>query len=201
MTIEGCRVLVRGVVQGVGFRPFVYRVAHDRYLAGSVRNLGDASVEIVVEDPSQTVQSFLAALRTEPSPLSRINDIDVSRSEPTGSSEFVILPSTQKGSGSGQLPPNIAACDACVSEILGSSRFLGYRATSCTNWGPRFTVIESKSVCRQNSLREGSTLSLRRVRADSWMLWPPDSAFAGFGLTEENPPCVWKRLQSKVALM
>lgn len=72
MTIEGCRVLVRGVVQGVGFRPFVYRIAHDRYLAGSVRNLGDAGVEIVVEGPSQAVQSFLTALKTEPSPLSRI---------------------------------------------------------------------------------------------------------------------------------
>jgi len=64
MTIEGCRVLVRGVVQGVGFRPFVYRIAHDRCLAGSVRNLGDADVETVVEGSSQAVQSFLTALKT-----------------------------------------------------------------------------------------------------------------------------------------
>ena len=143
MTIDSRRVLVRGVVQGVGFRPFVYRIAHDRDLAGSVRNLGDAGVEIVVEGPSQAVQSFLAALRTEPPELSRIDDIDASRSEPTGAAGFVILPSTQEGSGGGQLPPDVATCDMCDSEILGASRFRGYWATSCTDCGPRFTVIES----------------------------------------------------------
>ncbi len=143
MKIESRRVLVRGVVQGVGFRPFVYRIAHDRNLGGSVRNLGDAGVEVVVEGPSQELQFFVTALKTEAPPLSRIDDIDVSRSEPTGTEEFVILPSTQEGSGGGQLPPDVATCDACVSDILGSSRFRGYWATSCTDCGPRFTVIES----------------------------------------------------------
>ena len=143
MTIDSCRLLVRGVVQGVGFRPFVYRIAHDRNLAGSVRNLGDAGVEILVEGPSQAVRSFLTALETEPPPLSRIDDINVSRSESTGTAGFVILPSTQEGSGGGQLPPDVATCDVCASEILGDSRFRGYWATSCTNCGPRFTVIES----------------------------------------------------------
>ncbi|MCK5584658.1 carbamoyltransferase HypF, partial [Candidatus Bipolaricaulota bacterium] len=143
MKIESRRVLVRGVVQGVGFRPFVYRIAHDRKLGGSVRNLGDAGVEVVVEGPSQELQFFVTALKTEAPPLSRIDDIDVSRSEPTGTEEFVILPSTQEGSGGGQLPPDVATCDACVSDILGSSRFRGYWATSCTDCGPRFTVIES----------------------------------------------------------
>ena len=141
MRIESRRVLVRGVVQGVGFRPFVYRIAHERKLAGSVRNLGDAGVEIVVEGPSQTVQSFLAALRTEAPPLSRIDDIGVSRSEPTGTAAFVILPSTQEGTDGGQLPPDVATCDACIAEILGPSRFRGYCATICTDCGPRFTVI------------------------------------------------------------
>jgi len=143
MRIESRRVLVRGVVQGVGFRPFVYRIAHEGKLAGFVRNLGDAGVEIVVEGPSQTVQSFLAALKTEAPPLSRIDDVDVSRSEPTGTAAFVILPSTQEGTDGGQLPPDVATCDACIAEILGPSRFRGYWATSCTDCGPRFTVIES----------------------------------------------------------
>jgi len=143
MTIESRRILVSGVVQGVGFRPFVYRIAHELSLAGSVRNLGDAGVEIVVEGSSQVIQAFLKALRSEAPPLSRIDDIKVSRAEPTGSAEFVILPSTQEGTGGGQLPPDVATCEACVSEILRSSRFQGYWATSCTDCGPRFTLIES----------------------------------------------------------
>jgi len=143
MTIESRRVLVRGVVQGVGFRPFVYRIARCRNLSGSVRNLGDAGVKIVVEGSSQAIQSFLTALNADAPPLCRIHDIDVCRLKPTGNTEFVILPSTQEGTGGGQLPPDVATCDACVSEILESSRFQGYWATSCTDCGPRFTVIES----------------------------------------------------------
>ena len=143
MTAEGCRVLVRGVVQGVGFRPFVYRIAHERNLSGFVRNLGDAGVEIVVEGTSETLQSFLTALRSEVPPLARINDIAISRLKPAGTTKFVILPSTEEGSGGGQLPPDVATCDACVSEIIAPSRFQGYWATSCTDCGPRFTVIES----------------------------------------------------------
>jgi len=143
MTTEGRRALVRGVVQGVGFRPFVYRIAHERDLAGSVRNLGDAGVEILVEGPGEAVQSFVDALRTETPPLARIDDIDVTAIDLTGVSEFTILPSIEEGSGAGQLPPDVATCDACVSEILGPSRFRGYWATSCTDCGPRFTVIEA----------------------------------------------------------
>jgi len=143
MTIEARRVLVHGVVQGVGFRPFVYRIAHERELAGSVRNLGDAGVEILVEGASEIVLSFLEALRAETPPLARIDGIDVASINPVGAIDFAILPSTQEGAGSGQLPPDVAICDACVSEILGATRFRGYWATSCTDCGPRFTVIEA----------------------------------------------------------
>jgi hydrogenase maturation protein HypF len=143
MTAEGRRALVRGVVQGVGFRPFVYRIAHERGLAGSVRNLGDAGVEILIEGPSDSIQSFLTALETETPPLARIDNIELTPIEPSGALAFAILPSTDSGAGAGQLPPDVATCDACVSEILGSSRFKGYWATSCTDCGPRFTVIES----------------------------------------------------------
>ena len=95
MITMGCRVLVRGVVQGVGFRPFVYRIAHQRHLVGSVRNLGDAGVEIVVEGPPYVITSFLAALETEVPPLARIDAVDVASVEPTGAIEFAILPSLQ----------------------------------------------------------------------------------------------------------
>ena len=143
MRIESRRILVSGVVQGVGFRPFAYRIAHEHSIAGSVRNLGDAGVEIVVEGSSQAIQAFLTALDSQAPPLSRIDGIEVSWSEPTGTAKFAILPSIQDGASGGQLPPDVATCEACVSEILGSSRFHGYWATSCTDCGPRFTVIES----------------------------------------------------------
>jgi hydrogenase maturation protein HypF len=97
----------------------------------------------VVEGASETVRSFLIALRIEAPLLARIDGIAVSRCEPTGTAEFVILPSTQEESNGGQLPPDVATCEACVAEILGPSRFQGYWATSCTDCGPRFTVIES----------------------------------------------------------
>lgn len=143
MTIEGRRVHVRGVVQGVGFRPFVYRIAHQRGLAGYVRNLGDAGVEIGVAGSPEAIESFLLALAEEAPPLARLDDIEVTLAELADASEFVILPSTHEGAGGGQLPPDVAACDACVAEILGPSRFQGYWATSCTDCGPRFTAIES----------------------------------------------------------
>jgi len=118
-------------------------MAHERHLAGSVRNLGDAGVEIIVEGSYDDVTSFLATLEFEVPPLARIDAVDVVTVEPTGVIEFAILPSSHAGSSGGQLPPDVATCDACVAEILQTSRFRGYWATSCTDCGPRFTVIES----------------------------------------------------------
>ncbi|MBU1048823.1 carbamoyltransferase HypF [Candidatus Bipolaricaulota bacterium] len=143
MAAEGRRLLVSGVVQGVGFRPFIYRIAQQRGLAGTVRNLGDAGVEILVEGSADAIQSFLQALADETPPLARIDEIKQFSIVPTGACAFVILPSTEEGAGAGQLPPDVAICDACVSEVLGPSRFQGYWATSCTDCGPRFTVIEA----------------------------------------------------------
>ncbi len=143
MTTGGQRVRVRGVVQGVGFRPFVYRIAHRYGLVGSVRNLGDAGVEILVGGNADAIEGFLNALGTEMPPLARIDALEVAAADDVDGDAFVILPSTEAGQGAGQLPPDVATCDACVAEILGESRFHGYWATSCTDCGPRFTVIES----------------------------------------------------------
>ena len=70
-------IAVTGIVQGVGFRPFVYRLASRHSLAGFVRNLGDAGVEIVVEGDKQAIEDFVATLRAEQPPLARIEDIRV----------------------------------------------------------------------------------------------------------------------------
>ncbi len=137
------RIIVRGVVQGVGFRPFVYRTAVSLGLAGEVRNRGDAGVEIFVEGSVEDVGAFLERLRREHPPLARIDAIDVEPCTVTGQRGFTIVPSEPGGVAAGLIPPDTAMCDACRTEILGNSRFSGYWATSCTDCGPRFTVIEA----------------------------------------------------------
>jgi len=138
-----CRKLcVQGVVQGVGFRPFVYREATLRSLSGSVRNLGNAGVEILLEGDTSAIEAFIKALREQAPPLARIASIVGEPCELTGARSFTIDPSGGGDAGRGSIPPDTAICTACVGDILGDSRYHGYWATSCTNCGPRFTVIE-----------------------------------------------------------
>jgi hydrogenase maturation protein HypF len=155
MSVCRKRLLVQGVVQGVGFRPFVYRIATRNRLTGSVRNRGDAGVEVFVEGETESVDVFLHLVRNELPPLARVTSIDVADCEPVGEAEFVILPSTEEWERSGVLPPDVAICEACSAEVLGGSRFAGYWATSCTDCGPRFTVIESLPYDRpRTSMRD-----------------------------------------------
>jgi len=155
MSKQRVRILVKGIVQGVGFRPFVYRSAHHHQLAGTVRNRGDAGVEIELEGDAEAVRAFTNGLMAEAPPLSRIDEISTEELPVQGTVGFTILPSTEEGSGSGLLPPDIAICDACVRELLGKSRFHGYWATSCTDCGPRFTVIDGLPYDRpRTSMRD-----------------------------------------------
>ncbi|MCD5408722.1 carbamoyltransferase HypF, partial [Candidatus Bipolaricaulota bacterium] len=150
------RVRVNGIVQGVGFRPFVYRIAVGRCLSGYVRNLGDAGVEIEVEGPRAALEEFLHALREEAPPLAEIFRIDLKEISPNGDREFRILASRGGGEGGGTIPPDIATCDRCLADIDDpKSRYHGYWATSCTDCGPRFTVIESLPYDRpRTSMRD-----------------------------------------------
>lgn len=155
MTRRRLQLRVRGVVQGVGFRPFVYRLAVEEGLAGTVRNRGDAGVEIVVEGTGEAVERFVRRLGDELPALAEITAIDREERSPTGETAFSILPSSDDGGRGGVLPPDVATCEACVAEMVGRSRFAGYWATSCTDCGPRFTVIESLPYDRpRTSMRE-----------------------------------------------
>ncbi|MFW6384622.1 MAG: carbamoyltransferase HypF [Halodesulfurarchaeum sp.] len=137
-------VSVTGVVQGVGFRPFVYRTAVDYGLGGWVKNTGDAGVEIVVEGDRTAVDAFLDELENAPPPLSRIDDIVVRRTDPEGDSSFEIVPSSDAEGGSGTIPPDTGICARCLQDVRDpDSRYYGYWATSCVDCGPRYTVIRS----------------------------------------------------------
>lgn len=137
------RIHVAGTVQGVGFRPFVYRTAVSLNLAGFVRNLGDAGVEIEIEGGTDAVSEFLAALHNERPPLATIERLDTADLPPDGGRGFRILPSLEKEGGSGTIPPDVATCASCQEDLCDlGSRYHRYWATSCTDCGPRFTVIE-----------------------------------------------------------
>lgn len=127
----------------MGFRPFVYRIAVRNGLSGYVRNLREAGVEVEVEGPSEALDRFLSALYEEKPPLAEIERLHVEELLPLGEREFKILPSRDGGEGAGLIPPDTATCEQCLRDIDDpESRFHGYWATSCTDCGPRFTVVE-----------------------------------------------------------
>ncbi|MFB6109712.1 MAG: carbamoyltransferase HypF [Halodesulfurarchaeum sp.] len=133
---------VTGVVQGVGFRPFVARTATDLDLAGWVRNRGDAGVSIVLEGPPSTIEAFLHRLRTDPPPLAEIESISTESAAPQGRDSFEIRDSTGGDGATGTLPPDTGICESCLADVRDpDSRYHDYWATSCVDCGPRYTVI------------------------------------------------------------
>jgi len=160
MGIERRRLRIRGIVQGVGFRPFVYRTAVGMGLSGSVRNLGDAGGQ------ADALDSFVASLQDGP-PLARIDSIAIEDLPPIGESGFSIAESIGSDRGGGPIPPDTAICERCVAEVLGGSRYHGYWATSCTDCGPRFTVIESLPYDRPRTEAEYTDPLDRRYHAQT----------------------------------
>jgi hydrogenase maturation protein HypF len=133
-------VVVCGVVQGVGFRPFVYKLAHEEGLAGFIGNDTDG-VTIEVEGPGQRVEAFLARLRTEAPPLARIDRVYVRELASKGDKGFRIVASEVLGRVSTGIPADAATCPDCLRELLDpSDRRYRYPFLNCTNCGPRFTI-------------------------------------------------------------
>jgi hydrogenase maturation protein HypF len=158
------KVEVTGIVQGVGFRPFVYRLAVRKGLMGYVRNRGDAGVEILAEGDTQNVQSFLRDLREKNPPLAQIHNMTTSIL--TGKNEykrFSIYNSSEETELSGSvIPPEIAICKDCLRELRDPKDLRhNYFFITCTNCGPRFTIIERLPYDRENTtMREFSMCSL-----------------------------------------
>ncbi len=134
------RLRVQGVVQGVGFRPFVYALARRVGLAGSVAN-DSAGVIIEVEGEPNALRDFAARLRTELPPLAQITGISVEALPVRGGTEFVIHDSAS-GAGRTLISPDIGVCDDCLAELADrADRRYRHPFISCTNCGPRFTII------------------------------------------------------------
>jgi hydrogenase maturation protein HypF len=152
------RFLVAGAVQGVGFRPFVYRLARELGLTGFVAN-NSQGVIIEVEGSESLLHDFSSRLSRELPSRAIIEDLVISLSEARGSSGFVIAVSDQEGGKSAYVLPDIATCPDCLGEIFAPSdrRYL-YPFTNCTNCGPRFSIIESLPYDRANTTMKAFTM-------------------------------------------
>ena len=136
------KIRVCGVVQGVGFRPFVYRLAQEHNLKGWVRNTS-GSVEIGVEGNEVALKSFLTDLETKAPPLAHIEQVEATFYAPVGYTGFKIRGSQSQEDKYQLVSPDIATCKDCLREILRpADRRYRYPFTNCTNCGPRFTIIE-----------------------------------------------------------
>ena len=141
-TVELARISARGIVQGVGFRPFVYQLATQNNLKGWVCNTSEG-VKIEVQGESKDLKRFLAGLQNNAPPLARIENISITYHPPTGYTSFEIRHSIAEEGKYQPVSPDIATCQACRKEIFSpEDRRYHYPFTNCTNCGPRFTIIE-----------------------------------------------------------
>jgi hydrogenase maturation protein HypF len=148
---ERLRVEIQGAVQGVGFRPFVYRLATELGLTGWVIN-DTSGVFIEVEGPKQHLEQFLQRLPAETPPLAIVQSIESVWLAAAGYDQFEIRHSDDRGAKTVFVLPDVATCPDCLSEVLDpADRRHRYPFTNCTNCGPRFTIIEALPYDRPNT--------------------------------------------------
>jgi hydrogenase maturation protein HypF len=147
MNLNGMHILVSGIVQGVGFRPFIYNLAQRYHLSGWVKNMS-AGIEIEVYGGDPDLQAFSAAIMEQAPPLSRIEKIKITKRPPrrshsgTGYGKFEILHSESIPAAFQPVSSDIALCPDCLREMLDpKNRRYRYPFINCANCGPRFTII------------------------------------------------------------
>ncbi|RAP50718.1 MAG: carbamoyltransferase HypF [Methanosphaera sp. SHI613] len=148
-------LLVEGIVQGVGFRPTVYRLAKVMNLTGYVRNMGNI-VEILIQGPYEDINLFVDELYEHKPVRSQINNIKVDIQDKISPEDkyddFSIIESSDEISGSAVIPPDMSICDTCLEEILNDKdQHYYYPFTACTDCGPRFTLIDKIPYDRKNT--------------------------------------------------
>jgi hydrogenase maturation protein HypF len=149
--VEGRRIEVRGLVQGVGYRPFVWRVAQRFGVSGSVRNDGGV-VEIQAEGSADALDAFCAALRQETPPLARVESVVWSSAPSTGLLTFDVEGSTDDEGHELWIPADVATCRACLAELTDpDDRRFEYPFVNCTDCGPRYTIVEGLPYDRERT--------------------------------------------------
>ncbi len=144
-------IKVHGVVQGVGFRPFVFRLARANTLAGWVLN-AEEGVEIFLEGADQSLASFVQTLQTEPPPAAVITGIEVRYSNPIGLRDFTIRETVRREHPTVRISPDLPVCGDCLRELFDpADRRYQYPYINCTNCGPRYTVTTALPYDRANT--------------------------------------------------
>lgn len=147
-------IIVRGIVQGVGFRPFVWRLAQRLRLDGEVSNRGDAVI-VVAAGPSATLEAFAAALGAEAPPLARVEAVE-RRAAPDFTGSGFTIAASAPGTVSVGIVADIATCPACRAEIADpAARRHRYAFTNCTDCGPRFSIVEVLPYDRATTTMRG----------------------------------------------
>lgn len=138
---SACAIRVRGVVQGVGFRPFVFRLAKENVLRGWVANDAEG-VEILLEGDVGGVETFVQTLRSQPPPAAQIATIEITATAPVGLTDFTIRRSSGAEHPTTRISPDLPVCEQCLKELAdaGNPRF-AYPYINCTECGPRYSVI------------------------------------------------------------
>ncbi|WP_258308323.1 carbamoyltransferase HypF [Streptomyces sp. NWU339] len=152
------RVVVRGVVQGVGFRPYLYTLATELRLSGHVTNTADGVVVEVEGDPS-SVDRFCARIAPDAPPLALVESVDATEVPTTGADGFAIVPSRAGGPARTLVSPDTATCDDCLAELADpADRRHRHPFITCTHCGPRFTIVTGLPYDRDHTTMAGFPL-------------------------------------------
>ncbi len=150
-SVRRTRIEVEGMVQGVGFRPFVSRLAQQLGLVGWVANSGDG-VTVEIEGAAEAAETFIGRFTEELPPLARIDRMHTLDQAPAGENGFVIRDSLDSCTPTVPVLPDVAACHDCLHEVFDASdRRYRYPFTNCTNCGPRFSILETLPYDRANT--------------------------------------------------
>jgi hydrogenase maturation protein HypF len=155
---RGLKIFVRGIVQGVGFRPFVFNLAENLQLTGWVKNTS-SGVEIAVSGQPEALQQFLETLRSNPPPLAQIDEVRAESQDVNGFASFQILESQAESGAYMPISADVAICADCRRELFDpSDRRYRYPFINCTNCGPRFSIIRDIPYDRPNTTMAGFAL-------------------------------------------
>ncbi len=155
---KAVRIVIKGIVQGVGFRPYIFRLANRLSLKGEVYNTS-AGVVIEVEGAQNVVEDFIEKIPVFPPPLARIDDIEIETCQLKERTSFKIIDSLPEEGRFVPVSPDIGICSDCLSEMLSPvDRRYKYPFINCTNCGPRFTIIADIPYDRQKTTMHKFTM-------------------------------------------
>jgi hydrogenase maturation protein HypF len=156
----GYEITVRGLVQGVGFRPFICRLADNHNLCGEVINRTDG-VRVIISCDRKSAERFVRDIRTLAPPAAVIKGIEIKRKMVAAYSTFSITASKDTDARITEVSPDIAVCSECLTDLDSDPERIDYPFVNCTNCGPRFTIIKALPYDRDNTTMEPFNMCLR----------------------------------------